>query len=104
MIEIKIAKDFSDSPGGRYINEGPHSGEQFRDEILVPKFLKAKETNEKLKVDLDGTFGYATSFLDEAFGGLAEIYDKTEILDILIIKSDDQPGLIDVLTGYMKKR
>lgn len=27
MIQINVARDFSDTPGGRYIKEGNYSGE-----------------------------------------------------------------------------
>jgi hypothetical protein len=104
MFEIKISKDFSDSPGGRYINEGPYSGEYFRDNLLIPKYLKAKDVNEKILIDLDGTYGYATSFLDEAFGGIAELYNKDDVLNRIEFKSKDQPGLVEVIIEYIKKR
>ena len=87
-IEIKIARDYSFSPGPRYIDEGKNSGEEFRKEVLYPKFKDAIDTNNKIIVDLDGTDGYGTSFLEEAFGGLIRInrlsYEK--ILELLTMK------------------
>jgi len=47
MIEIKISVDFSNTLGGRYIEESPNSGQQFRNDILEPKYIEAKEKNEK---------------------------------------------------------
>jgi len=42
-IKINIARDFSPTPGPRYIHEGNNSGELFRKEILYPKVLEALE-------------------------------------------------------------
>lgn len=66
MIKIKVVEDFSPSPGGRFKKDGPYSGEQFREEVLKPALGK----NEEILIDLDGAFGYPSSFLEEAFGGL----------------------------------
>lgn len=63
---ISIAKEFSDCPAGRYRKDGPDSGERFRDELLYPALSKG----ETVEVDLDGSLGYGSSFLEEAFGGL----------------------------------
>jgi hypothetical protein len=63
---IAIASDFSPSPGGRYRKHGPWSGEEFRDDYLLP----ALQESRHVTVYLDGTAGYAGSFLEEAFGGL----------------------------------
>ena len=68
---IRIANEFSETPGPRSRDEGDYSGQQFLEEILKPKFEEAKKTKQKLIVDLDGTYGYATSFLESVFGGLA---------------------------------
>lgn len=38
-IIINIRTDFSDSPGARYRKDGPHSGEEFFEEHLKPKFV-----------------------------------------------------------------
>src|SRR5437016_2515802 len=69
MSEILIA-DYAPSPGGRYISDGPFSGEWFREEVLSPALSAAIQSGEKLTIELDGTSGYGSSFLEEAFGGL----------------------------------
>ena len=66
MIKIKVVEDFSPSPGGRFRRDGPFSGEQFREDVLRPALI----TGEEVTIDLDGAFGYPSSFLEEAFGGL----------------------------------
>ena len=69
MVEIRIAKEFSRVPAGRYRNDGPRSGEEFREEYLVPALKK----NDKVVVYLDEVEGYGSSFLEEAFGGLVRV-------------------------------
>ncbi len=63
---ITIGKDFTRVPGGRYREFGPFSGEQFREDVLVP----ALNENERVTVFLDDVESYMSSFLEEAFGGL----------------------------------
>lgn len=63
---IDIAKEFSRTPAGRYLSDGPSNGEKFREEFLVPNLLKYGT----IDIKLDGTAGYPSSFLEEAFGGL----------------------------------
>lgn len=63
---IHIASEFSQTPAGRFITDGPFSGERFRDHILVP----ALRSYDEVVVDLNGVFGFGSSFLEEAFGGL----------------------------------
>lgn len=99
---IKIAKEYTKTPGGRYISEGKYSGEDFRKRILEPKYLEAKNNNDVLTVDLDGGYGYAPSFLDEAFGGLARELKDHNILSIKII-SDEEPGLVDKVRKYIEE-
>jgi hypothetical protein len=59
--------------------EGQYSGEEFRNSVLQPKFEYAKNEGIKIKIDLDGTFGYGTSFLEEVFGGLARKYKEINV-------------------------
>jgi hypothetical protein len=103
-LEIKIARDFSFSPGPRYIDEGKNSGEKFRKDILFPKFTEAIETKRKIIVDLDGTDGYGTSFLEEAFGGLIRINKLSyeEIINCLTIISEEEDYLKDDVFEYLK--
>lgn len=99
---IKISKDFTDTPGARYISEGPFSGEQFRKEILKIKFDEARIKGKKLTIDFDGGYGYPTSFLEEAFGGLARIYDADSVLKVLEFISNDEPSLIEEVISYIR--
>jgi len=103
MIEIKIRREFTATPGARFKTDGNFSGEQFREEILEPKFKEAIEKKEKLFIDLDGGYGYAQSFLEESFGGLARMYGVKEVEDsIERIKSEDEPRLIEDIQQYIR--
>jgi hypothetical protein len=66
MQILNVARDFSAFPAGRFYDDGKFSGERFREEYLK----KFAEMPGEVKVELDGTEGYGSSFLDEAFGGL----------------------------------
>ena len=102
MLVINIAKDFSETPGARSREDGKYSGEEFREEVLLPKFLEAKEKKEKLLIDFDGGYGYLISFLEEAFGGLARKLGSKEVLQILEFKSDEELALIDRVKTYIE--
>lgn len=101
MKVISIARDFSETPGPRARDEGDFSGDQFREEVLRPAYVQAVKEGTTLTVDLDGTEGYATSFLEATFGGLAREFDPTEILRVIAFKSDDEPFLINEIKGYI---
>jgi STAS-like domain of unknown function (DUF4325) len=90
MITIKIADQYSRTPRGRHISDGPFSGEQFRDRFLVPALTRAAETSDKVVVILDGT-RYLSSFLDEAFGGLVRVcgFTKDQLALLLEIQALD---------------
>ncbi len=102
-LKIKISRDFSDTPGGRYIAEGEYSGEAFREKVLIPKYLEAIKEGKKLIVDLDGCYGLATSFLEEAFGGLVRKQKNRDILNILQIVSEDRPNLQEKIINYINE-
>ena len=97
---INIAMDYTKTPGGRLTKEGAWSGEDFRIKKLEPAYKKAKELGENLTIVLDGGYGYATSFLEEAFGGLARELKDPDILNITIV-SDEEPVLIKKIRGYI---
>jgi hypothetical protein len=73
MKFIDIGKDFSDTPLGRYPEDGPFSGAEFRDRHLVP----ALKENDSVEVRIDTVEGFGSSFLEEAFGGLVRIHRFT---------------------------
>jgi len=100
---VKISKDFSNTPGARYESEGPDSGEKFRKEILIPRYLESKEKKECLEVDLDDCYGFATSFLEESFGGLVRDLKEKNVLDNIIIISNDDITLEELIKKYVKE-
>ena len=101
--QIIVAKEFSECPGARSKKDGDFSGEEFLNDILIPKFEKVKDIkNALLLVDLDNVEGYATSFLEAAFGGLARIYLREEIMDHLRFKCNDEPLLEREIKQYIQ--
>lgn len=66
MKTLSIARQFSMYPGARFKRISEYSGEEFRDNYLIP----ALNQDDKVTVDLDGVVGYGSSFLEEVFGGL----------------------------------
>ena len=102
MSVIKICEDFTDTPGGRFRREGKYSGEEFREEILFPKYEEAEKKQEKLIIDFDGCFGFGTSFLEEAFGGLVRKHNKRGILNNISIISKEDETIPDNIKQYVK--
>lgn len=87
--KIIIGNDFSDSPGARYRKDGPCSGEEFYDKFLEPKFIKAKKNKSKLIINLDGVWGYPSSFVSGSFGKLALEYSSEEVLSTIEFISEE---------------
>lgn len=103
-MEIKISRDFSRIPGARYPKEGNFSGYEFRTKILLPKIKEAISKGEKLVVDLDGTAGLGTSFLEESFGGLIreDRMDYSQVINTLVLLSREEPDYIEEIMSYLK--
>lgn len=99
MKIVKVA-EFSRFPGPRFKKLGPHSGEEFRDDVL----LVALASNDEVQVDLDDVFGYGSSFLEEAFGGLVRKGVSKNKLTFLMdnLKSEDDPSLIEEIIEYIQ--
>lgn len=102
MVKINICNDFSNTPGGRYKDEGAFSGEEFRETILLPKFNEAQATSQKLEINFDNCFGFATSFLEEAFGGLVRLHKKKNVLKTISIVSNDDETIPTLIERYVK--
>lgn len=103
-IEFNIAKEYSRCPGARYKAEGDFAGEEFRDDYLVPRINKAIKDGVKLIIVLDGSAGYSTAFLEEAFGGLIRVckMDYGQIMNTIRFVSDEDPTYIDDINAYLK--
>ena len=97
---LVVAKDFSRTPGPRRRTEGKFSGEEFLD-LLKARYVEAVKTKAILIIDLDGAAGYATSFLEAAFGGLAREFEPEEVQRTLEIKSDEEPDLVEEIKSYI---
>lgn len=99
MATVNVAKDFTKYPAGRYKRHGTTSGEAFRDRFLVPFLLK----KEKVVIELDGTIGYGSSFLEEAFGGTvrATHLAPDEVLSLIELVSRDR-SLQEEIRRYIK--
>lgn len=103
MVKINIAKDFSDILGGRFYSDGSFSGQEFYERILKNSFNKAINKKTKLEINLDGTFGYPSSFIDQSFGELGREYGQKLVQDTLIFISNDQPNLENKIREYIKR-
>lgn len=104
MDRIKIAIDFSRTPGIRTSKEGSFPAKDFRENILVPKLREAIRRKELLEIDLDGTAGIGTSFLEESFGGLIREnkIPYEEIISTLNFISEEEPNYIEEIQEYLK--
>lgn len=98
---LNIAKDYTKTPGGRYSSEGEFSGENFRENLLKPRYLESKRLGERLTVVLDGGFGYAPSFIEEAFGGLARELRNENIKHNIEIVSNEDVSWIKKIDEYI---
>ena len=98
MRVISIAKDFSVYPGGRTPSDGPFSGEEFRENILIPIF----NNNEEVVIDFDGVRGYGSSFLEEAFGGLVRRGIKKDVIFKQLKFQSSKQSIISEVEQYIK--
>lgn len=100
MGVFNVAKEFTRFIGGRFRKHGDKSGEELRDDYLIPLIDKLPE-GEKLTVDLTDSM-ICWSTLEEIFGGLVrrkgeEVVDKIEIL------SDDEKE-VGLAKRYMQEQ
>ncbi len=100
-ITYSIARDFSPHPGPRYARQGANSGQTFRGHLM--RLLQA--SNGTILIDLDGTKGIGSSFLDEAFGGLVRTEGKSrdEILKRFKFQSRVDPSYIDDIIDSIRR-
>lgn len=101
MRVIKVS-DFSKFPGPRYKKLGKFSGEEFRESVLIPAI---SDGVDDLEINLDGVFGYGSSFLEEAFGGLVRAGIKADTMRKLISNvSSKDPSLVVEIKDYVESQ
>ena len=100
MTVVSVAKQFTRFPAGRYKKFGDTSGEAFRERFLE----QALRGGEDIVIDLDGTVGYGSSFLEEAFGGVVRSLNipASEVLKHLTIRSADS-SLVEEINDYIRE-
>ena len=108
MHTIDLAKDFSPFPGGRLKRNGPFSGEEFRERLLVPALKRASAAHDQVIVTLsDPLAGLPGSFADEAFGGLVtkHHYKADDVLRLLKVRatSDRLAAYPVMIESYIRR-
>ena len=107
MQYINVATEYSRTPGARYESEGEFSGERFRKDILIPKLESmdiktSKPFTELLTINLDGSAGYGSGWLEEVFGGLIrDGFDWIHLQRVLLIVSKEEPYLVEEIWDYI---
>ena len=92
-VRINIARDFSPYTFSRFEKDADWSGEQFLRDYLIP----AVKIGKNVIVELDGTKGYGSSWLEEVFGGIVRKgYDPS----VIVLVSEDE-GLTDEINDYI---
>lgn len=95
---INIERDFSRYPAGRYVDDGPYSGERFRAEFLIPALTQSSDV---VVIELDGARGLGSSFLEEAFGGLVRLgHPAQQLIERFQFKTEDA-SLIEEIKSYI---
>lgn len=83
--------DYFKFASARHRRDGMHSGEAFREDVILP----ALETHGTISIDLCGDYGFPASWIEECFGGLVrggmlpeDVLKRVNILsnDSLLVK------------------
>jgi len=99
---LVIATEFKDNPGARDREDGPNSGQEFLEDIFITRFNKAIEEDYIMLIDLDGVWGYPSSFVSGSFGKLSMERGSEILLKHLRFKSDKNPIRIDKILNEIK--
>ncbi len=98
---IKLAEKF-ETPGHRYKSSGDYSGEEFREDFLVP----ALRAHDSVTVDLSNIVGMPSGFAEEAFGGIIRHYnfsydDLKKKLQLTALEDESWEDNIAEIWGYI---
>lgn len=100
--KIIIKDEFSDSPGARYKTDGPFSGEEFYNTLLLPRFNEAHSSGGKLTIILDGVWGYPSSFVSGSFGKLSMNFGAETVLKTIVFVSKESETRRDRIISEIK--
>lgn len=100
--EIIVKRDFSDKLGARYRTDGDFSGQQFLEDLLQPKFEKAVSGSYLLFIDLDGVWGYPSSFTSGSFGKLSIEKSADLVLKHITFKSDENRTRLEEILAEIR--
>ena len=90
-------------PGPRYREQGRSSGEEFRDDVLMPRVAEALASGQTLQVELeDSEFGYPTGWLEEVFGGMVRKAPGVTPAEVTPV-SERHPDAAAEAIGYMRE-
>ena len=98
VVWLKLAKIVDPYLGGRYKEQGPCSGEEFREAVLLP--LLAQPEAGIVTINLDGILGPTPSFFDEAFGGLVNALGP-DVRARIRLEAEENTHLVAQVQAYM---
>lgn len=88
---LYIATEFGDTAGARDYEDGDFSGKEFYDKLLHDRFIKARDNNYILLIDIDGFWGWPSSFVSGSFGLLSMTYGPEIVLKHIEFRSNSNP-------------
>lgn len=94
---ISLVRDFTATPGARFISQGRYSGEEFRTKIILPAL-----NGGEVILDLNGALGLPPSFLDEAIGVALE--KQPEMFPRLKLRLDDNATARSIFMESLERR
>lgn len=97
-----IANEFSDTAGARDYEDGDFSGQEFYDKLLKDRFQQALKGQYILLIDVDGLWGWPSSFVSGSFGVLSQTFGPDLVLKHIQFKSDKNPLKIDKAISEIK--
>jgi hypothetical protein len=98
---IRVADDFTRTPGARFRKDGAFSGEELLEDLVAPRLREAIAAGARLTLDFDGMAGMPESFLSELFFGLARMFGSDELERYLRVVSTDDPHIVLAAAEYM---
>lgn len=95
MKTIKLS-DYTDAPGGRFISDGPYSGEWFVRDVIKPAYK-----DEPIELNFDGLYGITISFINQMVFELAKLIGVPKVKENIKIVCNDDPEIISCFYEYL---